>query len=88
MVLDVPLLFETRGQGRCDLVVVVTAPAAIQRWRVLRRPGMTPERLTAILARQLPDAEKRRRADMIIPTGLSRHHALRRLKRLIQELQP
>ena len=87
VVLDIPLLFETRGQGRCDLVVVVTAPAAIQRWRVLRRPGMTPERLTAILARQLPDAEKRRRADRLVHSGLSRHHAQRAIRAIVREIR-
>ncbi|WP_149538922.1 dephospho-CoA kinase [Siccirubricoccus phaeus] len=84
-VLDIPLLFETRGQGRCDLVVVVSAPAAVQRWRVLRRRGMTPARFDAILARQTPDAEKRRRADVVVPTGLSRHLAQRRIRRLVRE---
>ena len=87
VVLDIPLLFETRGQGRCDLVVVVTAPAAIQRWRVLRRPGMTPERLAAILARQLPDAEKRRRADRLVHSGLSRHHAQRAIRAIVREIR-
>lgn len=85
VVLDVPLLFETGGEARCDLVVVVTAPAAVQRWRVLKRPGMTMERLGAILARQMPDAEKRRRADVVVPTGLSRHVAQRRIRRLVRE---
>jgi dephospho-CoA kinase len=87
VVLDVPLLFETKGAGRCDQVVVVTAPAAVQRWRVLRRPGMTEERLRAILARQMPDAEKRRRADHIVHTGLSRHFAQRRIRKLVRELR-
>jgi dephospho-CoA kinase len=85
VVLDIPLLFETRGQGRCDLVVVVTAPAAVQRWRVLRRPGMTEERLRAILARQTPDREKRRRADVLVPTGLSRHAAQRAIRKVVRE---
>ena len=84
VLLDVPLLFETRGEGRVDAVVVVTAPAAVQRARVLRRPGMTPERLAAILARQVPDAEKRRRADHIIRTGLSRHAAQRAVRALVR----
>jgi dephospho-CoA kinase len=87
VVLDVPLLFETKGAGRCDQVVVVTAPAAVQRWRVLRRPGMTEERLRAILARQMPDAEKRRRADHLVHTGLSRHFAQRRIRQLVRELR-
>jgi dephospho-CoA kinase len=87
VVLDIPLLFETRGEGRCDLVVVATAPAAVQRWRVLRRPGMTEDRLRAILARQLPDAVKRRRADHLIHTGLSRHAAQRTIRRLVREVR-
>ena len=87
VVLDVPLLFETGGAGRCDAVVVVTAPAAVQRWRVLRRPGMTEERLRAILARQTPDREKRRRADHLVHTGLSRHHAQRRIRKLVREMR-
>jgi len=68
-VLDVPLLFETGGDRRVDAVVLVTAPEAVQKERVSRRPGMTPERLAVILARQMPDAEKRARAHFIIDTG-------------------
>ena len=71
-VLDVPLLFETGGEARCDATVVVSAPAVVQRARVLGRARMTEERLAAILARQMPDAEKRRRADFVIRTGLDR----------------
>jgi len=69
VVLDIPLLYETGGEARCDAVAVVSAPAATQRERVLARPGMTEEAFTAILAKQMPDAEKRARADYIIDTG-------------------
>lgn len=68
-VIDVPLLLETGGEGRCDAVLVVTAPAAVQRERVLARPGMNAEKLEAILSRQMPDAEKRRRAHFLVDTS-------------------
>jgi len=68
-VLDVPLLLETGGESRCDAVLVVSAPADVQRARVLARPGMTPERLDAILARQMADAAKRARAHFIVDTS-------------------
>lgn len=68
VVIDIPLLYETGGSQFCDYVVVVTASAAVQRERVLSRPGMTQQAFESILARQVPDAEKRARADFIIPT--------------------
>lgn len=85
-VLDIPLLFETGAQRRLDRVIVVSAPARVQRARVLARPGMSEQRLAAILARQVPDALRRRRADLVVPTGLSRHFALARLKRALPHL--
>lgn len=84
-VLDIPLLFETGGGERCDAVAVVSAPAWLQAQRVLRRPGMTAAKLAAIRARQMPDAEKRRRADFVIPTGIGRGYSHRRIRAIIAE---
>jgi dephospho-CoA kinase len=82
-VLDIPLLFETGGDAAVDAVVVVTADAALQAERVLARPGMTRERFEAILARQLPDAEKRRRADFVIDTGHGLEAARDRVREIV-----
>jgi dephospho-CoA kinase len=82
-VLDIPLLFETGGEDRADIVVVVSAPAAVQRQRVRAR-GRSDSQIDAILARQMPDAEKRRRADHVVRTGLSRHHSQLHLRRLVR----
>ncbi|WP_297507106.1 dephospho-CoA kinase [uncultured Caulobacter sp.] len=85
--LDVPLLFETGGESKVDKVVVVSAPADVQRARVLARPGMTPEKFEAILARQTPDAEKRARADFVIDTGHGLDHARRQVRDLVTLLR-
>ena len=87
VILDVPLLYETGGDKDCDKVVVVSAPYFIQRQRALARQGMTQTKFNDILKRQLPDREKRRRADVVIPTGLGKAHTYRVLKRLIRDLK-
>lgn len=86
-VLDIPLLFESRGASRCDYVIVVSAPKMVQRQRVMRRPRMTQSRLDAILRQQMPDAEKRRRADFVVQTGLDRSHSLRGLRAIVRALR-
>jgi len=85
-VLDIPLLLETGGQKRVDHVVVVSAPRGVQIARVRRRRHMSQAQIEAVLARQMPDARKRRLADTVVQTGLSRHHALRTIRRVIREL--
>ncbi len=86
VVLDIPLLFERGGAAGCDLVAVVSAPADVQRARVLARPGMTPDKLDNILARQVPDADKRARADVVIPTGGSLLATRRAVRALVSTL--
>lgn len=86
VVLDIPLLFETGGERRVDHVAVVSAPAAVQRQRVLRRANMTAEKLAGILARQVPDREKRRRADFVIRTGRGKRDALQQVQRIVRLL--
>jgi dephospho-CoA kinase len=85
-VLDIPLLFETGGDARVDAVVVCTAPADVQRARVLARPGMTAERFAALLARQTPDAEKRRRAHFLVDTGAGMASARRQVGDIVRAL--
>lgn len=84
VVLDIPLLFETGGDHLCDATVVVSAPAMVQAARVLGRPGMTEARFRSILAQQMSDAEKRRRADFIVSTGLGKRDTLRQLAAIIK----
>lgn len=86
VVLDIPLLFERGGAESCDLVAVVSAPPELQRTRVLARRGMTPAKLDAILAHQVPDADKRARADVVIPTGGSINATRRAVRALVSAL--
>jgi dephospho-CoA kinase len=86
VVLDIPLLFETGGERDCDAVAVVSAPASLQYARLLRRPGMSPERIAGIMRRQMPDAEKRRRADFVIPTGLGKASTYATIRDIVSSL--
>ena len=86
VVLDIPLLFETGAQGRMDAVVVVSASLKVQRARVLAREGMTEDRLDGILARQMPDAEKRAQADFVVETDKGLDHAFAQVKKIVAEL--
>jgi dephospho-CoA kinase len=83
VVLDIPLLFEGGGERFLDAVIVVSAPAATQRARVLKRPGMTEAKFEAILAKQMADAEKRRRADFVINTGLGFEEARAQVRQVL-----
>jgi len=85
-VLDIPLLYETGGEARCDAVVVVTAPAEMQRARVFERPGMSEEKLAALTAKQLPDAEKRARADFIVDSGQGFEAARRQVREILAQV--
>jgi dephospho-CoA kinase len=87
VVLDIPLLFENGAEARVDKVLVVTADQAVQKARVMARPGMTEEKFQMILSRQMPDSEKRRRADFIIDTGKGLEHARERVDEILKELK-
>lgn len=86
VVLDIPLLLETGGDQRVDCIVVVSAPRDVQMHRIRARRRMSEADIKAVIERQMPDAEKRRRADVVIRTGLSRHESLKSLSRLIAEV--
>jgi dephospho-CoA kinase len=86
VVVDIPLLYETGGEAETDAVLLVSAPEAVQKARIAARPGMTEEKLMAILAKQMPDAEKRRRADFIIDTSTGHADAERQVKELLERL--
>jgi dephospho-CoA kinase len=86
VVLDIPLLLETGGEGDTDAVALVTAPETVQSARVLARPGMTQEKFQAILTKQMPDSEKRRRAHFLIETGFGFAHAERRVRAILRAI--
>ncbi len=87
VVLDIPLLYETGSDINCDAVVVVSAPAEVQRARVLARPGMTEERFAAILAKQMPDADKRARADFIVDTSQGFDAARQQVREILAKVR-
>ncbi|HEX5213355.1 MAG TPA: dephospho-CoA kinase [Pseudolabrys sp.] len=86
-VLDVPLLYETGGDRRCDAVVVVSAPADVQRRRALERPGMTDDKFASILGKQMPDQEKRRRADFVVDTSQGFDHARAQVRDILERVR-
>lgn len=88
ILLDIPLLFEGNGQRKMDVTLTVSCPRDVQIRRVLRRGTMTAEQIATIIAKQMPDAEKRKRADHVIRTGLSRFHTCRTICRLARILLP
>ena len=86
VVLDVPLLFETDTHRRCNAIVVVSAPAAMQRDRAFQRPGMTEEKFAALLAKQLPDVEKRRRADFVVDSSQGFDHTRAQIRDILRNV--
>jgi dephospho-CoA kinase len=85
-VLDIPLLYETGGDKRCDAVVVVSAPSGTQRARVLERPGMTEQKFQALAAKQMPDADKRARADFIVDSGQGIEAARQQVREILAQV--
>jgi len=86
IVLDIPLLFEIGGEARCNAVIVVSAPADMQRTRAFERPGMNEEKFTALVAKQVPDAEKRRRADFVVDTSRGFDHARAQVRDILSAI--
>ena len=86
VLVDVPLLFETEAESRCDAVVVVSAPAEMQRARAFGRPGMTEEKFAALLAKQTPDAEKRRRADFVVDSSQGFDHTRAQIRDILRNV--
>ena len=86
VVVDIPLLFETEAESRCDAVVVVSAPADMQRARAFGRPGMTEEKFAVLLAKQIPDAEKRRRADFVVDSSQEFDHTRAQIRDILQNV--
>jgi dephospho-CoA kinase len=86
VVVDIPLLFETASESRCDAVVVVSAPADIQRARALDRPGMTEEKFASLLAKQMPDAQKRRRADFVVDSSQGFEQTRAQIRDILQSV--
>jgi dephospho-CoA kinase len=85
-ILEIPLLFETGAEKRCDFTICVMAPKPVQKARVMKRPGMTPERFKAILSRQMPDSEKQKRADLVVQTGKGIADTKKRFIYILSEL--
>ncbi len=86
VVFDIPLLFETGAHGDCDAVVVISAPPALQRQRAFERPGMTDEKFLALLAKQMPDAEKRRRADFVVDSSQGFDHGRAQIRDILERV--